>query len=177
MYDLALIAPRKDHELRALAFVQEHLMQDEGNIHGSGGLRFAESYDAWLEKLRNDLDPDKLTEGRVVGTTYFAVRERDGEIVGTLNLRHELNAKLLEIGGHIGYGVRPSERGKGYATQMLKLALLICRDLGIERVLVTCDQGNDASRRVIVKNGGAHENDAVEESGTVVERYWIELRQ
>jgi predicted acetyltransferase len=94
----------------------------------------------------------------------------DDEAVGFLNLRLVLNDYLLNQGGHIGYSVRPSVRGKGYAKDMLMQSLSLAKNKNIQRVLVTCRQDNPASRRVIVANGGQLED--VREG---VERYWIEL--
>ena len=127
-------------------------------------------FDSYLESL--DLTEPK--NGFVPDSTFFCLDEDTGRIVGAVNIRHELNEKLLQCGGHIGDGVRPSERGRGVATRMIALALDECRGLGIDRVLMTCDKDNPASARTIVKNGGVLENE-VEDDGKLVQRYWIEL--
>lgn len=95
--------------------------------------------------------------------------------MGAVNIRHYLNDKLFETGGHIGDGIRPSERRKGYATAMIGLALEECRKLGIDRVLICCDKDNIGSAKSIQRNGGVLENE-VEENGNSVQRYWIELQ-
>ena len=87
------------------------------------------------------------------------------------------NEYLLLHGGHIGDGIRPSERGKGFATRMIALALEKCVELGLERVLMVCDQDNPASARTIVKNGGVLENEVMDEEGRWEQRYWIELTE
>ena len=93
----------------------------------------------------------------------------DGEeYVGRMSIRHELNHWLREVGGHIGYDVRRSRRREGHATAMLAAALLVARDLGIEQALLTCDDDNLASRRVIERNGGVLED---ERRGKL--RYWV----
>lgn len=92
-----------------------------------------------------------------------------------MNIRHYLNDKLFETGGHIGDGIRPSERRKGYVTAMIGLALEECRKLGIDRVLICCDKDNIGSAKSIQRNGGVLENE-VEENGNIVQRYWIELQ-
>lgn len=85
-----------------------------------------------------------------------------------------MNEYLLSYGGHIGYSVRRSERKKGYATEMLKLALKECEGLGITKVLLTCDKDNIASAKTIIKNEGILENE-VQEEGGITQRYWINL--
>jgi predicted acetyltransferase len=96
-----------------------------------------------------------------------------GQIVGRVSIRHELNAFLTERGGHIGYGVRPEFRGRGYATAILLEALGIIHNLGVQRVLVTCDDANIASSRVIEKCGGVLENIIEIDGGEPLRRYWI----
>ena len=86
-----------------------------------------------------------------------------------------LNKRLLKTYGHIGYGVRPSDRRKGYATQMLAAALVICRGMGLERVLVSCDKKNIGSAKTIIKNGGQLTNEFVDIDGSTVQQYWIAL--
>ena len=98
------------------------------------------------------------------------------EIVAVSNLRHELNESLLAHGGHVGYGVRPSKRGRGYATELLRQTLVEARKLGIQRALVTCDKLNPASAKVIQKNGGELEDEPfVPELRKTVSRYWVRL--
>jgi predicted acetyltransferase len=95
-------------------------------------------------------------------------------IVGRLSLRHWLNDKLAAVGGHIGYGVRPSQRRRGYATEMLRRSLPLCAALGIERALVTCDVDNVGSRKVIERCGGELENITDNPEYAVQKRrYWI----
>ena len=89
-----------------------------------------------------------------------------------IDIRHRLNDHLLAVGGHIGYSVRKSCRGHGYVAEMLRLALLVCRRLGIERALVTCSDDNIASVKTILKNGGVLE-DVRSSDGHRVRRYWI----
>lgn len=97
-------------------------------------------------------------------------------MVGVSNLRHELTPFLRHEGGHIGYGVRPSARRKGYATEMLRQTLDYARDLGLERVLVTCGADNMPSQKTILRNGGVLEaDDVVAHDGEVMHRYWIHV--
>ena len=112
--------------------------------------------------------------GFVPDSTWFALDEERNIIVGAVNVRHFLNEGLILDGGHIGDGIRPSERRKGYATEMIRLALTECRKLGIYHVLMVCDKNNIGSARSIQKNGGVLENEPVVD-GVTEQRYWIDL--
>ncbi len=112
--------------------------------------------------------------GLVPDSTFFCLDEDRNIIVGAVNIRHYLNEALLLNGGHIGDGVRPSERRKGIATKMIALALEECRRLGIVRVLMVCDKENIGSAKSIQNNGGVLENEVVV-NGITEQRYWIEL--
>ena len=114
-------------------------------------------------------------DGKVPDSTFFLLDEDRDRLLGAVNIRHYLNDYLLREGGHIGDGIRPSERRKGYGTELLRLALTECRKLGIERVLVTCDKSNVGSARAIQKNGGVLENEIINEDGEIEQRYWITL--
>lgn len=120
------------------------------------------------------LEVAKSSEQYVRDSVYFALDEARSRMIGAVNIRHELNEYLLLHGGHIGDGVRPSERGKGYGTELVRLALGKCRELGIDRVLMVCDKDNIPSARTIIKNGGVLENEIVTEGG-IEQRYWIDL--
>ena len=113
-------------------------------------------------------------DGFVPASLYFLIDE-NMKIYGALHIRHELNAFLLNYGGHIGYGIRPSERKKGYATKMLSLSLSLVKQLGIKKALVTCDKTNIASSKTILNNGGVFENEVIED-GKVTQRYWINIQ-
>lgn len=119
------------------------------------------------------------SEGKDLGEfvpNTFLVAVVEGKIVGRVSLRHELNAFLLREGGHIGYGVVPSERRKGYAKEMLRQTLPIARKLGLTRVLLTCDDNNEGSARTIEAHGGILENKILDPGMTVAKRrYWIDL--
>lgn len=175
MTDLNLIFPSKEYEKKAFDYIQEFL-EYKSEINGTGGLHRYDNYDEWLIKLEEDLDIPNIPEGRVPANTYFFVRTSDNRIVGMINIRHKLNEFLLKEGGHIGYSIRPAERNKGYATLMLKLALERCKELNLDRVLVTCDKSNLASAKVIRNNNGILENEFYSEIfSEVIQRYWIKL--
>ena len=114
--------------------------------------------------------------GLVPDSTFFCLDEERNRIVGAVNIRHCLNAALLLNGGHIGDGVRPSERRKGVATQMIHLALEECRKLGIDKVLMVCDKDTIGSAKSIINNGGVLENEVVVDDA-IEQRYWITLNE
>ena len=136
-----------------------------------GGFWDAENfvYEEWLKNNQNHEMGINLPEEWVpdIQLVAFSI---DGQAVGFLNIRLCLNDFLLEEGGHIGYSIRPSERGKGYATEALRQGLQVAKEKNIKRALVTCSTENPASRAVIVANGGVFED-----VRNGVERYWIDL--
>lgn len=170
---LLLVFPTLAMEKQALEYRQEYFDYGENEIHGDGGLDHTKDYKEWLNKITTI--QTEAPNGWVNGTTYFAIV--GDRIIGTIQIRHSLNEFLLNYGGHIGYGVRPTERRKGYASQMLKLALEECSELNISRALITCDKDNIASAKTIMKNGGVLENELIEQNGNIVQRYWIALQR
>ncbi len=129
-----------------------------------------------LDRLRADAAGDLPAGSRWVPAT-FLVAEVEGVVVGRASIRHELNAWLLEIGGHIGYAVRPAYRRRGYATQILSQCLDRCPALGLDEVLVTCDDDNLGSRRAIERCGGVLEDvREVAPGAPLKRRYWFDLR-
>lgn len=112
-----------------------------------------------------------LAAGRVAASLLVA--DVDGVLVGRVSLRHDLNEWLAEVGGHIGYCVLPAHRRRGHATQMLRQSLVVAAGLGIPNVLVTCDEDNLGSRKVIEANGGVFERHAINPDGPLKRRYWV----
>lgn len=135
------------------------------------GRSFVELRSAWTEEESSAM----YERRRVPATLYFFVTDT-GRIVGAIHHRHELTESLALSGGHIGYGVRPSERGRGIASKMLESLLELLWDTGANRLLITCDDSNAASARVIEKAGGLLKDKLVFD-GTVTRRYWIERPQ
>lgn len=146
-------APGMDRKADAVAYLREFL-EYGSEINGVGGLhRYLDDYEAWLEKLRAD-SIRIPNEEKVPARTYFLVREGDGRIVGMSNIRLALNDRLRRFGGHIGFSIRPTERGKGYNKINLYLGLKVCAAYGIERVLLDADLDNPASWRTMEALGG-----------------------
>lgn len=135
----------------------------------SGRWETDEGFAAFVEEKRA-WTRGEVPEGWVADTALWWVEGPPGAevYIGRMSIRHELTELLLEVGGHIGYDVRRSRRRQGHATAMLRAALPVARDLGIESALVTCDHDNVASRRVIEKCGGA-----LEDRRGVKLRYWV----
>ena len=128
------------------------------------------NFKEYCEKLEvQDADGSHVPD-----STFFCLDEDRDIVVGAVNIRHYLNESLLLNGGHIGDGVRPSERRKGIATKMIGLALRECRQLGIDKVLMVCDRDNIGSSKSIMNNGGILENE-IEVDGVIEQRYWIAL--
>ncbi|KJQ77708.1 GNAT family N-acetyltransferase [Streptococcus oralis] len=126
-------------------------------------------YEEWLETNMQKEMGINLPENRVP-SIQFVLFDESGHALGFLNLRLRLNEGLLNFAGHIGYSIRPSERGKGYAKEALRQGLQVAKEKNIKKALVTCSVENPASRAVIVANGGAFED-----VRNGVERYWIDL--
>ena len=131
-----------------------------------------DDFSYYLDNL--ELKEDK--DGYVKDSTFFLYEENEDKILGAINIRHHLSERIILEGGHIGYGIRPSCRKKGYATKMLSLALEECKKLDINKVLITCDSSNIGSRKTILNNNGIYESSVIEKDN-IVERYFINLKE
>ncbi|MFC8277991.1 GNAT family N-acetyltransferase [Streptomyces sp. NPDC057271] len=163
------------------SWLEAHVEWSPGAHQSGAGMRLAEEealampeiFASWVDRLREQADPTRpLAQGWVHATHWWIVE--DGVYVGAIDLRHELNDFLLRAGGHIGYSIRPSARRRGLATWALGAVLPEARTLGLDRVLVTCDDDNVASARTIERNGGVLEDTRDTEIGRK-RRYWIAL--
>lgn len=168
--------PTKAREADAMDFLREFI-EVNTVIHGSGGFDlYMDDYDGWLERLEEDRTR-KPTENRVPAETYFLIRESDDKIVGIINIRLVLNHALWNFGGNIGYSIRPSERKKGYNKINLFLGLCVCKNRGMEAVLIGCEKRNiPAVRSVQALDGKLVYEYMDEELGYEIQNYVIDVR-
>lgn len=131
-------------------YIQEHYDNNENILHASNNLTSLK-YEEWVAKIESNTQIPDTQWGRSL--TYLVFNEND-KLIGLLNIRYELNKKMKMKYGNIGYGVRPTERRKGYATKMLQYGLKICKEKGLKNVILGCYKENIASSKTIEKNGG-----------------------
>ena len=173
MEKIILVKPDLSYADEIIKYKEESL-KESPLINGSAGLNRFSSIEDWLQELKKRSSKDTVPKGLVPSSTYLGLREKDNYIVGMIDIRHYLNEYLTQVGGHIGYGVRKTERNKGYAKQMLKLALEKCKELKIKKVLITCDEDNIASEKVIL-SANAKLEDIRNVDGENKKRFWIDL--
>lgn len=171
--------PSLERKEDALDYLKEHI-DYKSDINGTGGLnRVSEeySYEEWLKDVIKSQDEEwAKSVGKVPATTYFTIRESDNKIIGMVNFRHSLNERLRKVGGHIGYGIRPTERRKGYAKIQLYLALLEAQKLGLDRVMIDCVNTNIGSEKTILALGGELEGEVYDEvNDRTMRNYWINV--
>lgn len=140
-------------------------------------IKEGQSFQEYITALNRYEDPDNLPPGKVLQKSFWFLNDAN-TLVGNSRLRLSLNEYFLNIGGHIGFDVSPEHRRKGYATEILRQTLMEAAKHDIDRVLVTCNEENILSRKVIEKNGGLLENVVIEEStGKNILRFWIDNRK
>lgn len=130
------------------------------------------SIEEYIERTESHSQGKNIPESWVPSDTYWLIDNH--QFVGHVNVRHTLNARLKKRGGHIGYTIRPSARNKGYGNKILELALPKAKAVGLQKVLITCDDSNIASQKIIEKNNGQLQ-DTIEFNGEKIRRYWIHL--
>lgn len=151
--------------------------EDGDQFAGCLSLDESSSAEEWITicELRKSEKTCGETGAAVPAHTYLAVRKSDDRVVGIIDLRHHINHPILGTwGGHLGYSVRPCERRKGYAKEMLRLNIQNAKTMGIEKLLVTCNVRNEASEKTILANGGVYEN-TIDVDESKIKRYWIEV--
>ncbi|MEG0309116.1 MAG: GNAT family N-acetyltransferase [Clostridium sp.] len=172
MSELILVKPSKVLEERILEYKQEYLDFEELSINGGCGLARCNDFDEWLEIVLS-IEKDKL-RNNFHASTFLSVRKSDNRIIGTIQLRHFLTEELEKGGGHIGYGIRPTERKKGYGKQQLLLVLQVAKDMKIPKVMITCDKDNIASGKTAISCGGILTDENFYK-GKEQQIYWINL--
>ncbi len=168
-----LVKPSLSMEKEYIDYVTEWEATEEKIVPNAAkrdSMSFKELVNKWEE-----YESERMYEKGLVPSSIYFLMDEDKKIYGAIDIRHELNDYLLRYGGHIGYGIRPSQRRKGYASQMLTLALPIVKELGISKALITCDKNNTGSAKTIMNNGGILENEVIN-GDEITQRYWIELR-
>lgn len=173
--ELRFITPDSNWEKQILEY--KTCFEKTGDmIDGSANLGGYENFNEWLAANVRNRCEDTADEGMIASSTYIVIDKdmHDKKIVGMVDIRHRLNDYLLKYGGHIGYSVHPELRCMGYAKAILNKALQYCKNLNIDKVLITCNNNNIASEKVIKSNSGILEND-LDNNGQIIRRYWINL--
>lgn len=169
MNDPILARPSSQYKDSFIAAAREFIA--EGTWHGWKPSILEAEFDDYITNLLNlESDPP---QGFVPQTSYWLIAN-GSDYAGRVSVRHYLNPSLEKFGGHIGYEIRPSMRRKGYGKLMCRLALVEARKIGIERILITCDDDNIGSQHIIEANGGVLQDKIDNGRSTLTRRYWIE---
>lgn len=171
---IRLIRPNKESENKAIDFKQEFFAHNETVINGSELLDQTDDYDEWLTAVTANTDPKTVNPDWVVTDTFFALDENE-RIVGIIDLRHTLNDFLKDF-GNCGYSVRPTERRKGYATEMLHQILITAKEAGLSDLHLSVEKTNVPSIKTIIKNGGVYER-SFEYEGELADIYRFDIDQ
>lgn len=172
---IKLVLPSAKHCKQVMGYKEEFVLNnEESQLSGATILHKSSTYQEWYSFICDNMNEATVRQGFTTATTYLAMTISDEKLIGIIDIRHRLNTLSLSYWGNIGYSVRKSERRKGYATKMLRLALKEAKLIGLKRVMISCDKTNLASAKVIMRNGGVLENE-VNKGQEVIQRYWIDL--
>lgn len=168
---LRLVKPSIKYKNSFLRAISE--FQKEGLNGDIKSKQSAKEFADFARGLRDQEKGINLPKGYVPASVYWLVDNE--KFIGRISIRHKLTKFLRQEGGHIGYEIRPSARKKGYGKKMLALALQKAKGLGIKKFLITCDECNIGSKKIIESNGGIFENKKKAKSGKMKLRYWIKI--
>ena len=169
-----LTLPSTKYKNSYLEAIQEFSAKHLKEFEYSSIEEMKSDFDTYVTKIRNYSKGIGLPEGYIPHTEFWLVES--GKYIGRLDIRHYLNEFLENVGGNIGYDIRPPMREKGYGSNILKLGLEKAKELGLEKVLLTCTDGNIASEKIILKNGGKFEDSRYHDMHKVYKkRFWIDL--
>ncbi len=169
--------PSLKRKEEALEYINEFL-ENKSEIHGVSGLNnYMDDYENWLKFIEENWNR-KVSDTLVPSHTYFFIRKNDNKIIGMIDIRLALNETLRKYGGNIGYSIRPTERRKGYNKINLYMALKVCNENGLEKVMLDCDKTNLGSANTIKSLGGSLTKEEYNnESKTVMQDYWINVKE
>lgn len=155
---------------------RQDFLDANGSMDGCGPLRKCEDPITYISECKKYTRSETLPKEEVIATQFFYIRKSDDRLVGMIQVRHYFNDYLSQYGGHIGYSIKPSERRKGYATSMLNAVLPYCREIGLDKILITCIDSNIGSEKTILNNGGIYESTVYEPGKNCsLKRFWITL--
>lgn len=179
MKDFYLEKPNIERKEDAMEYLNEHV-NFNNDLSGIGSLKKClkdTSYEQWLDDIIKCENKEYAElKNLVPATWYFMIRKNDDKIIGLVNLRHYLDDYLKDVGGHIAYGIRPTERGKGYAKIQLYLTLIEAQKLGIDKVMIDCINTNIPSKKTILALGGKFDRKVYEEKRNItLNNYWIDV--
>jgi predicted acetyltransferase len=167
---MRLLEPQHIKEAEFQEFISEFETAGEKLVPYSLNMKGLD-FQTYIQSLIDESRGIEIAVNWVPASTFFLVDDHN-KILGAVNIRHKLTENLEIEGGHIGYGIRPSQRSKGLGTLQLKLALHEARELGIDKVLITCSKDNTGSAKVIQNNGGKLDSEIMKE-GRIVQRWWV----
>ncbi|MBL0846826.1 MULTISPECIES: GNAT family N-acetyltransferase [Mammaliicoccus] len=160
-----------DIESMFTEYISEWYENEESVVPWSTDVKHHGGFKKMLMMQKEAINP--INKDFVKAKTFVLIDNQ--HIVGAVNIRYALNEFLENKGGHVGYGVRKSERGKGYATKLLEYALIELREESVEKALITCDENNLASQKVIIHNNGVEAEPFISDDNEITKRFWINL--
>lgn len=173
--DFFLVEPCEEYA-EQIAEYKQACLDAVSSMDGCGPLRNSENPTAYIAECKKYTKPETLPKGLVLATQFFYIRKADNRLVGMIQVRHYFNDYLSKYGGHIGYSIKPNERRKGYATSMLKAVLPYCKEIGLDKILISCIDSNIGSEKTILNNGGIYESTVYERKEKChLKRFWITL--